>query len=84
MPRLRHNAPRSGHRHAEGGNAVEKYSLTLEELEAQSRVELLPDRIEMGRRRNRARVSCANQQFALIAGAQVGVNVCPVQQGNFG
>ncbi len=63
---------------------MEKYSLTLEELEAQSRVELLPDRIEMGRRRNRARVSCANQQFALIVGLQAGVNICPVQQGNFG
>ncbi len=62
---------------------MEKYEMTFEELEAQ-RVELLPDRIEMGRRRNRARVSCANQQFALVVVLQAGVNVCPVQQGNFG
>jgi hypothetical protein len=69
----------------EEGNAVEKYGLSIEELEAQSRVELLPDRIEMGRRRNRVRVTCANQQqaIALFWAANYGFNVCPVQVGNF-
>ena len=67
---------------------MEKYGLSVRELEAQSRVELLPDRIEMarGRRRNRVRVTCANQQQAigLLGGAaNVGINVCPVQVGNF-
>ncbi len=36
----------------EGGNTVEKYGLSVAELEAQH-VELLPDRIEMRRRRRR-------------------------------
>ncbi len=70
----------------EEGNAVEKYGLSVKELEAHSRVELLPDRIEMGRRRNRVRVTCANQQqaIALLGGAaNIGINVCPVQAGNF-
>jgi hypothetical protein len=43
-------------------------------------VELLPDRIEMGRRRNRVRVTCANQQQAIaIFGDAVnfGANICP-------
>ena len=64
---------------------MEKYGLSVKELEAHSRVELLPDRIEMGRRRNRVRVTCANQQqaFALLLSANVGINVCPVQVGNF-
>jgi hypothetical protein len=65
---------------------VEKYGLSVKELEAQSRVELLPDRIEMGRRRNRVRVTCANQQQAigLFGGAaNLGFNICPVQVGNF-
>ncbi len=65
---------------------MEKYGLSVEELEAQGRAELLPDRIEMGRRRNRVRVTCANQQQAIsfFAGAtNVGINVCPVQAGNF-
>jgi hypothetical protein len=64
---------------------VEKYGLSVKELEAQSRVELLPDRIEMGRRRNRVRVTCANQQqaIALFWAANYGFNVCPVQVGNF-
>jgi hypothetical protein len=64
---------------------VEKYGLSVEELEAQSRVELLPDRIEMGRRRNRVRVTCANQQQAIALGAaiNIGINACPVQAGNF-
>jgi hypothetical protein len=70
-----------------GGNAVEKYGLSVRELEAQSRVELLPDRIEMarGRRRNRVRVTCANQgqAIALLVSANLGFNVCPVQVGNF-
>jgi hypothetical protein len=68
----------------EEGNTVEKYGLSVKELEAQ-RVELLPDRIEMGRRRNRVRVTCANQQqaFAFFAAANIGLNVCPVQVGNF-
>jgi hypothetical protein len=68
----------------EEGNAVEKYGLSVEELEAQ-RVELLPDRIEMGRRRNRVRVTCANQQQAIALGLAVnfGANICPVQAGNF-
>jgi hypothetical protein len=68
----------------EEGNAVEKYGLSVKELEAQ-RVELLPDRIEMGRRRNRVRVTCANQQQAigLVAAVNLGFNVCPVQAGNF-
>ncbi|HET6260788.1 MAG TPA: hypothetical protein VFG99_00940 [Chloroflexia bacterium] len=64
---------------------MEKYGLSVKELEAQ-RVELLPERIEMGRRRNRVRVTCANQQqaFALLGGAaNIGINVCPVQVGNF-
>ena len=69
----------------EEGNAVEKYGLSIEELAAQSRVELLPDRIEMGRRRNRVRVTCANQQqgIALLLALQAGANICPVQVGNF-
>jgi len=69
----------------EEGNAVEKYGLSVKELEAQSRVELLPDRIEMGRRRNRVRVTCANQQqgIALLLALQAGANICPVQVGNF-
>jgi hypothetical protein len=48
-------------------------------------VELLPDRIEMGRRRNRVRVTCANQQqaIALFWAINFGANVCPVQVGNF-
>jgi hypothetical protein len=48
-------------------------------------VELLPDRIEMGRRRNRVRVTCANQQQAIALGLAVnfGANICPVQAGNF-
>ena len=64
---------------------MEKYGLSVEELEAQGRAELLPDRIEMGRRRNRVRVTCANQQQAIagLAAANVGINVCPVQAGNF-
>jgi hypothetical protein len=69
----------------EEGDAVEQYGLSVKELEAQ-RVELLPDRIEMGRRRNRVRVTCANQQQAIgIFGAAVnfGANICPVQAGNF-
>ena len=63
---------------------MEKYGLSVKELEAQ-RVELLPDRIEMGRRRNRVRVTCANQQQAIagLAAANVGINICPVQAGNF-
>ncbi|HET6261990.1 MAG TPA: hypothetical protein VFG99_07090 [Chloroflexia bacterium] len=63
---------------------MEKYGLSVKELEAQ-RVELLPDRIEMGRRRNRVRVTCANQQqaIALLVSANLGFNVCPVQVGNF-
>jgi hypothetical protein len=36
----------------EGGNLVEKYGLSFEELEAQH-TELLPDRIEMRHRRRR-------------------------------
>jgi hypothetical protein len=36
----------------EGGNTVEKYGLSVAELEAQH-VELLPDRIEMRHRRRR-------------------------------
>ncbi len=71
----------------EEGNAVEKYGLSVKELEAQ-RVELLPDRIEMGHRRrsNRVRVTCANQQqgIALLLALQAGANICPVQVGNFG
>jgi hypothetical protein len=68
----------------EEGNTVEKYGLSVEELEAQ-RVELLPDRIEMGRRRNRVRVTCVNQQQAIAGFLAVnfGANVCPVQVGNF-
>jgi hypothetical protein len=68
-----------------GGSTVEKYGLSVKELEAHSRVELLPDRIEMGRRRNRVRVTCANQQQAigLVAAVNIGINVCPVQAGNF-
>jgi hypothetical protein len=70
----------------EEGNTVEKYGLSVEELEAQ-RVELLPDRIEMGHRRrsNRVRVTCANQgqAIALLVSANLGFNVCPVQVGNF-
>ncbi len=67
---------------------MEKYGLSVKELEAQH-VELLPDRIEMGRRRrsNRVRVTCANQQqaIAILGGAaNGGLNVCPVQVGNFG
>jgi hypothetical protein len=64
---------------------MEKYGLSVEELAAQSRVELLPDRIEMGRRRNRVRVTCVNQQqaIALFGAANIGINVCPVQVGNF-
>ena len=64
---------------------MEKYGLSVKELEAQSRVELLPDRIEMGRRRNRVRVTCANQQqaFALGLAVNFGANICPVQVGNF-
>jgi len=64
---------------------MEKYGLSIEELAAQSRVELLPDRIEMGRRRNRVRVTCANQQqaFALGLAVNFGANICPVQAGNF-
>ena len=64
---------------------MEKYGLSIEELAAQSRVELLPDRIEMGRRRNRVRVTCANQQqaFSLLVSANVGINACPVNAGNF-
>jgi hypothetical protein len=64
---------------------MEKYGLSVEELAAQSRVELLPDRIEMGRRRNRVRVTCANQQqaFALGLAVNIGANICPVQAGNF-
>jgi hypothetical protein len=64
---------------------MEKYGLSVEELAAQSRVELLPDRIEMGRRRNRVRVTCANQQqaIALFWAINFGANVCPVQVGNF-
>jgi hypothetical protein len=49
-------------------------------------VELLPDRIEMGRRRNRVRVTCANQQQAISlfsTAANFGANICPVQVGNF-
>ena len=63
---------------------MEKYGLSVKELEAQ-RVELLPDRIEMGRRRNRVRVTCANQQQAIagLAAANVGINICRVQAGNF-
>jgi hypothetical protein len=69
----------------DGGNAVEKYGLSVRELEAQGRAELLPDRIEMGRRRNRVRVTCANQQqaIALLAALNAGANICPVQVGNF-
>ncbi len=64
---------------------MEKYGLSVRELEAQGRAELLPDRIEMGRRRNRVRVRCANQQQAIAAlvSANLGLNVCPVQIGNF-
>ena len=64
---------------------MEKYGLSVKELEAHSRVELLPDRIEMGRRRNRVRVTCANQQqaFALGLAVNFGANICPVQAGNF-
>jgi len=64
---------------------MEKYGLSIEELAAQSRVELLPDRIEMGRRRNRVRVTCANQQQAIagILAVNFGANICPVQAGNF-
>ena len=64
---------------------MEKYGLSVEELEAQGRAELLPDRIEMGRRRNRVRVTCANQgqAIALLVSANLGLNVCPVQIGNF-
>ncbi len=65
---------------------MEKYGLSVRELEAQGRAELLPDRIEMGRRRNRVRVTCANQQQAIaIVGDAFngGLNVCPVQAGNF-
>ena len=69
----------------EEGNAVEQYGLSVKELEAHSRVELLPDRIEMGRRRNRVRVTCANQQqaIALFWAVNLGFNACPVQAGNF-
>ncbi len=70
----------------DGGNAMEKHGLSMEELEAQGRAELLPDRIEMGRRRNRVRVTCANQQQAIgiVDGAlNFGANICPVQAGNF-
>jgi hypothetical protein len=68
-----------------GGGTVEKYGLSVRELEAQGRAELLPDRIEMGRRRNRVRVTCANQQQAIALGLAVnfGANICPVQAGNF-
>ena len=69
----------------DGGSTVEKYGLSVKELEAQH-VELLPDRIEMGRRRNRVRVTCANQQQAIgiFDGAlNFGANICPVQAGNF-
>ncbi len=69
-----------------GGSTVEKYGLSLKELEAQH-VELLPDRIEMGHRRrsNRVRVTCANQQqaIALLAALNAGANIGPVQVGNF-
>jgi hypothetical protein len=39
----------------------------------------------MGRRRNRVRVTCANQQqaFALGLAVNFGANICPVQAGNF-
>ena len=70
----------------EEGNAVEKYGLSVKELEAHSRVELLPDRIEMGRRRNRVRVTCANQQQAIAFfgdAVNFGANICPVHVGNF-
>ncbi len=67
---------------------MEKYGLSVRELEAQGRAELLPDRIEMARkrRRNRVRVTCANQgqAIALRVSANLGLNVCPVQVGNFG
>ena len=70
-----------------GGGTVEKYGLSVRELEAQGRAELLPDRIEMShkRRRNRVRVTCANQgqAIALLVSANLGLNVCPVQVGNF-
>ncbi len=66
---------------------MEQYGLSVKELEAHSRVELLPDRIEMGHRRrsNRVRVTCANQQqaIALFYAVNFGVNICPVQAGNF-
>ncbi len=42
----------AAHTDTEGGNTVEKYGLSVAELEAQH-VELLPDRIEMRRRRRR-------------------------------
>jgi hypothetical protein len=84
VARLCHNAP-AVDTNREEGDAVEKYGLSVKELEAQ-RVELLPDRIEMGRRRNRVRVTCANQQQAISlfsTAANIGINVCPVQVGNF-
>ncbi len=49
-------------------------------------MELLPDRIEMGRRRNRVRVTCANQQQAIAFfgdAVNFGANICPVQVGSF-
>ena len=52
MPRLCHTASCSGHQQRERGNTVEKYGLSVVELEAQH-VELLPDRIEMRHRRRR-------------------------------
>ncbi len=72
----------------DGGSTMEKYGLSVRELEAQGRAELLPDRIEMAhrRRRNRVRVTCANQQQAIAlvgAATNVGTNICPVQAGNF-
>ncbi len=53
---------------------MEKYGLSLSELEGQS-VELLPDRIEMRRRRrNRGRYDCDN--------AQVNTGVIPITLAN--
>ncbi len=65
---------------------MEKYGLSLEELEAQN-VELLPERIEMRHRRHkRQRVVCQSVA-AVIAGDDVfggsdatSINFCPALQ----
>ncbi len=63
----------------EGGNTVEKYGLSVAELEAQH-VELLPDRIEMKRRGRRQRLRQDCDAALVIAGT--GVVAAPVLSGN--